>query len=131
MQIAIRASKDTDMPFVYSTFLRGVYFGIPYFRQCDKVAFYKNYSAYLDALLPKCAVKVACLADDPDVILGYVVLQGSALHWAFTKQVWRSQGIFKQLLAGQTVKECTHLTNVGSKIASNKQISFNPFSKGD
>jgi hypothetical protein len=45
-------------------------------------------------------VRVACLPDAPDVILGYLVREGHIVHWAYVKKPFRRLGILRALAAG-------------------------------
>jgi hypothetical protein len=78
---------------------------------------------------PNIRIKVACLKEDPNVILGYSVCSADekAIVWCFVKSAWRRQGIGKSLLPSSAVY-ATHLTETG-KMLMNKMpgLAFNPF----
>ena len=59
---------------------------------------------------PNVAVKIACLTEDPEVILGYSITEGDIIHWVYVKEMWRKQGIAKMLLP-KNIKTATNLTN--------------------
>lgn len=123
--IQIRDVREEDLPLIYSTWLLGLYHGCEWFGRIKKDSFFKNYKRALEGLLPRCQIKVAALADDPDVILGYVCFRGESLDWIFVKKAWRKMGIAKSLLpAGIT--NCTHLTKVGRSLKP-KEWTFDPF----
>lgn len=119
-----------DKNFILATWLRGLYYGDSVFSNMRKSTFMSSYHAVIEHLLTKNAnsIKVACLKDDPSVILGYAVLaqNDTTLHWAFTKKGWRSIGIIKDLLPN-SIKYVTHLTKVGNSIVKSKGWEFNPF----
>jgi GNAT superfamily N-acetyltransferase len=78
---------------------------------------------------PMVTVKVACLKEDPDVILGYSVAStnGDAVIWLFVKSAWRQQGIGKSLLP-KSPKFVTLLTTLGKGLLPKLSgVTFNPF----
>jgi hypothetical protein len=96
-----------------------------------------NYHAALERLLSgPVTIKVACLREEPNIILGYSVTRKLAvgtqvvgvLDWVFVKSAWRKIGIAK-LLVPQDVEACSHLTKSGLAIMRQKKPSmvFNPF----
>ncbi len=128
---SIRGSVDADRNFILATWLRGLKYGNDWFHAIDSEAYYKHYQAVLQALLdrPTTEVKVACLKDDPDVILGYLVHKGPRIDWVFIKSAWRGIGIARSLIppGAHTV---THLTKVGMIILKKHPelaLTFNPF----
>jgi hypothetical protein len=119
---------DEDKNFIYASWLRGLYYGESWFSEIPKNIFMENYHKVIDSILKKSStvVKVACLKDDPSVILGYAVLVDTGgLHWVFIKKSWRNIGIAKDLVG--SVSYCSHLTNVGISIMKKKGWIFNPF----
>lgn len=129
--VAIREYLLGDRNFILATWLRGLYYGDTWFREIPKDLFMENYHRVLEALLSKSSVKVrvACLKDDPEVILGYAVVSPGELHWLFVKSAWRGIGIAKSLVPEDT-HTVTHLTKVGLGILKRYpgQVIFNPFS---
>ncbi len=129
--IKIRSERDSDTSFIMATWLRGLYYGNTWFREIDKDIFMDTYHQAITVLLKKSTteVKVAVLKDDPEVILGYSVLdQGhpnTVLHWVFIKEAWRKMGIARALIPTDT-DTCTHLTVVGRKLKP-INMKFNPF----
>ena len=87
-------------------------------------------------LRPGVNIKVACLKDDPEVILGYSVSRNikngeadiSVVDWVFVKAAWRKIGIGK-LLMPTKINAVTHLTKSGRSIVEQKlpNVIFNPF----
>jgi hypothetical protein len=132
--IEIRDGRLADKNFIYASWLRGVYYGDTWYQDIPKSIFMSNYHRVLESLLarPDLSIKVACLKEDPEIILGYAVLSNSndskVLHWLFVKAAWRKIGIGKSLVPAG-LSAVTHLTKIGrvllSKIPSNPV--FNPF----
>ena len=124
----IRSSYESDRNFIYSTWLRGLYYGNDWFKEIPSDIFYKNYQLVIDEILkrPKTQISITCLIDDKDVILGYSVFEESTLHYIFVKDSWRKMGIAK-MLAPNPITVCTHLTSVGKNLKKKYNIIFNPF----
>ncbi len=130
----IRDAEEGDRPFIFSTWLRGMFYGNQWFGQVPKDIFMANYHRVIENLLesPGTIVKVACLTDDKDIILGYSVYRdagdGSVLDYVFVKQAWRKVGIGKSLVPSD-VKAVTHLTEQGRAMLKTKlpNAHFNPF----
>lgn len=129
--ITIRTFLAQDENFIFSTWLKGLYFGNPWFREIDKTAYLLTYRQAIKRILyyRKTAVKIACLKEDPEIIIGYAVFEGPALHWVHVKKEFRKMGVAKQLIP-KTITTYTHLTKI-AKIIKPKHIIFNPFYQGD
>lgn len=112
--IVVRAFQEDDAPFIYSTWLRGLYFGNEWFRKIDKDSFFSKYRLVVKRLLETCNVQMACLEEDPEVLVGYVVYKGPQLHWVYVKKDWRNNGIGRALLP-EDIQVVTHLTTKASK----------------
>lgn len=127
----IRDAKVEDNNFILATFLRGLYYGDSWFSMIPKPIFMANYKKVANVLLtsPKTVIKVACLKEDPDVILGYSILSSDyqAIVWVFVKSAWRRQGIAKTLVPRHPT-EVTHLTRLGAELMNKfENVTFNPF----
>lgn len=130
----IRDVRPSDKNFIYASWLRGAYYGDTWFGDIPKNIFMTCYHKVLETILsrPGIDIKVACLKEDPEVILGYAVVlntaPGPVLHWVFVKSAWRKIGIGKSLMP-DGLTAVTHLTKVG-KILLPKlpgKPVFNPF----
>lgn len=139
--IDVRPYGETDKNFVLATWLRGLYYGDTFFSNIPKTIFMENYHSILENFIKRNseAIQVACLREDPEVILGYSVVRDikigeadiSVLDWIFVKTAWRGIGISKMLVPNK-INACTHLTKLGASIIKNKypNIIFNPFLLG-
>lgn len=128
-EISLRSLQPNDINFLYSTFLRGAYYGNDFYKKIDKQAFFEHYERVLAHMLakPSLNVVIACLADEPDIILGWVAYEGKTLHWAYTKDAWRRRGIANKMLISCNISTVTHLTKIGEDIRLRKGWGFNPF----
>ncbi len=129
---AIRPSVSADKNLILATFLRGLYYGDSWYSMIPKDIFMKNYSMVAEALLnsPNTRVTIACLPDDPNVILGYSILSADCLtvHYVYVKSAWRKQGIGKALTPRHPTY-VSHLTALGKTLLQKlPNTTFNPFS---
>lgn len=127
--IEIRPPLDSDLGFIYSTWLIGLRHGNQLFELIDEKTYFNVYRKVLGALLerPSTLIRVACLKEDNDVVLGYSVSDGDKLHWIYCKEAWRKLGIAKSLLP--EFKVVTHLTKQGLNLLQKKHpgFIFDPF----
>ena len=102
---------------------------INWFEEMSHDVFYKGYHKVIERILahPETKVKVACLQDVEDVILGYAILGPEMLHWVFVKESWRQMGIAKAIVAGDIITKCTHLTKQGKFFRHKYKLVFDPF----
>ncbi len=120
-----------DRNFILATWLRGLYYGCDFFREIPKARFMASYHDILERALksPSSIVRIACLKEDPSVILGYAVVRRvkdtTVLDWLFVKSAWRNIGIGKGLIP-PGLGAVTHLTKVG-KALKPESVVFDPF----
>lgn len=127
----VRDATDKDINFILATFLRGLYYGDSWFSSIPKNIFMENYKQVAQALVnhPSTIIKIACLREDSEVILGYSLLGNkmSTVHFVYVKSAWRKQGIGRSLLP-QFPARVTHLTALGKSLMSKlPNTEFNPF----
>ncbi len=128
----IRPATDDDRNFILKSFLLGVYYGDTWFSKIPKRLFMDNYKIVIETLFNKYknSIRIACLTEDPTVILGYSVLNPteSVLYFVYVKQAWRERGIARSLVP-ETVTAVTHLTSLGETLIQKFKETpiFNPF----
>lgn len=128
----IRSFHPDDTNFIKSTFLRGLYYGDSWFSKIPKNIFMDTYSRAADALLakPDIVIKIACLSDDTNTILGYSILSPDyqTVVYVYVKSAWRKKGIAKSLVPTHP-SAVMHLTTLGSQLLHKlgPQCQFNPF----
>jgi len=127
----IRDMKSEDRNFILATFLRGLYYGESWFSLIPKQIFMTNYKTVANVLInsPNTVVKVACLKEDTDTIIGYSILSSDyqTIHWVQVKKLWRGKGIGKSLVPAYPVA-VSHLTDLGRKLLIKfPNTVFNPF----
>ena len=127
----IRDVRAGDKSFILATFLRGVYHGSSWFKLIPQDVFFANYKAVGESLVnnPNLIISVACLKEEPDVILGYSIVSKDfqVINWCYVKKIWRLKGIAKSLLP-QHPNSISHLSDLGKTLLPkiNNPI-FNPF----
>jgi hypothetical protein len=125
--VQIRDAVAGDANFVFSTWLKGLRFGNPWFGLIDSKIYYATYHKVIEALLGKTTIKVACLKEDPGVILGYAVYHGTRLDWVHVKKSWRNIGLAKDLVPKE-ITSVSHVTEIGRNIIKKRgNIVFDPF----
>lgn len=128
----VRDFRPGDRNFILATFLEGLYYGDSWFSLIDKESFFFHYGKVAEHLVnsPNVAIKVACLPDDPDAIIGYSMLSSDFLtiHWTHIKKRWRGHGVMRSLLP-QYPATITHLNSLGLKLKQKLYPTtiFNPF----
>lgn len=129
--ISFREYTSADEPFIFATWLKGLYFGNSWFKAIDKACYLLAYRKIIQNILfhKGTEVKIACLKEDPEIIIGYSIFEGHILHWVHVKKEFRGLGIAKRLVPKDTLI-CTHITKIGLLIKP-KKIIFNPFYQGE
>jgi hypothetical protein len=125
----IRSPTAEDCPFIFATWLRGLRYGNELFGLIESDIYFEKYHEIIQKILtsPGVQVSIACLKDQPDVILGYSVFTGNRLHWVHVKSAWRNIGIARELVPSNT-KLVSHVTKVGASILkAHPSVRFNPF----
>lgn len=121
----IRPANVDDLPFIYSTWLKNLYYGCPFYRDVDRKTYFSSYKHIVTGLLSRATVKVCCLKEEPEVVLGYSVHEGEILHWVYVKKAWRGLRI-ASCLVPPNIAWVSHLTNIGKKLKP-KDWKFDPF----
>lgn len=125
--VEIRNGVIADSDLIYATWLRPLYYDNDLFSEIGRDQYFKTYPKIIEKILERPAiwVRIACLKEDPDVILGYAVLEKDMLHWIYVKKAWRELGLAKKLVPPYIV-QFSHATNLGLKLKPKDWI-FNPF----
>jgi len=136
----IRSAVESDKNFVLQSFLLGIYYGDSWFSKIPKRVFMDNYKQVAEALFYRAYVKIACLPEDPDTILGYAIMSRdeTVLHFVYVKKSkgeasWRNHGIATRLVSTWP-SQVTHLTALGEELLKKYKDKptpmFNPFNLG-
>lgn len=129
--IAIRPARPEDIPFIYSSWLKSYKHGSNFGKSTRSTIFFENYREIIDEILISANIVVACLPEDANVILGYLVHDGSVFHYCFIKQTFRRMGLASMLKSAVCATDpvvYTHETNILKEIDTNKRnMEYNPF----
>lgn len=87
--VQIRDHKLTDHPFLFSTYLKNNWYDKTNSTTLKKATWMGLQHSRLEKVLEEQKVKIACLSEDPDVILGYSFQDGSA-PFVYVKLAWRN-----------------------------------------
>lgn len=121
-----RSKKTEDEGFIYATWFNNLYSSTRWRTSPTRESFLK-YRNIIQHILSKPAteVKVCCLKEDPDVIVGYSVWEktpmDTILHWVFVRNDWQRRGIARDLCP-KSITVVTHMTKIGERIWEKQRI---------
>lgn len=127
--VEIRDSVEADLAFIFSTWLRGLKHANDYFELIENEAYFKHHHDLIETILDdfEVTVKIACLKEDPSVVLGYAVYKNTRLDWVFIKKSWRSIGLARDLIP-PGITTVSHITKVGrALLRKHPTVRFNPY----
>lgn len=132
---SIREAFPNELSFIYSTWLNSYRYDSFIGKACRNTVFFSEYPTVLDEILDKAKVLVASFPDSPNVILSYLVYEPNILHYLFTKEVYRKNGIAMSLVVsafGDLLKHgiyFSHRTFTAEPILQKYEsyLNFNPF----
>lgn len=129
IRIGLRGPNPGDRSFIMATWLKGQYFGNPYFRQIPQDLYFREYAEVIKKILfmKTIVCNVACDEANPDWIVGFSILSEDSIYWMHVKAPFRRRGVAKLLVAGHKITTVKALTKVGQTIAQNHDLTFNPF----
>jgi hypothetical protein len=87
-----------DNGYIYSTWTKFSYYSSLIPIEIPKEEFFKQKVEYIERVLEKATTKVACLKDDEEIILGYIVVLNGKLEWKCIKKDFRKSDIEALLL---------------------------------
>ena len=101
-------NPDIDKSYVYSTWLKCYKHESDFGKKIHPSQFFYWHQKVIDRILdqPDSVISVACLSDNEDVIVGYLVYQDQSkpvLHFCYIKPSFRLMGIAKQLFKDNNI----------------------------
>lgn len=133
MEVVIRGGTPDDVNFVKATWAKSLYNGSSYYSPMDSKTFLMEQTRVIQNILLKASIslRVACLPDDPSIVLGYAVLNWEnsrpILNYIYVKGSFRQQGIANKLLEGADIEYYTARTDKGDALFKKKNYKFNSF----
>lgn len=130
VKIVIRpfdAPKDQAM--IYATWRNSSWYSSFLKHHITANQFFKTQTFRIKNILDHANIRIACLEDAPEVIIGYCVYTGSHLDWIYVKSGegelgFRQKGI-ATLLVPRDIKTFTsQLTKIGKIIADKKNLKL-------
>lgn len=120
-KVVIRAFQKDDAGFIFSTWSKGAYHGAETKPQIEKSKWFRDHYLYVCDAIEQGDVRVACLADDSNTILGYSVAFGGSLQWIYVKQDFRRLGIGSMLERFWERVSNVHMTKIGKAILNKRE----------
>ena len=122
---------DQYLGLVVSRWVRTLKYGSDWFKLVDPASYWRSYPPFIASILqrPNTIVKIAVIADDPDVAFAFAVLEAEALHYVHVQKDGRRQGIATEILKNLSILKVTHLTRTGVAfwVARLSTAKFDPF----
>lgn len=99
-EILIRPSNSSDMPFIYSSWLKTYKFSSPFTKRIkSSIFFQKHHDLIEDAVNRGMEIFVACPKDGEETIIGYMAIERdkNAINFVYIKDPFRGFGIARLL----------------------------------
>lgn len=123
LKVIIRPYREPhDDACIYSTWRNQAYYSALMKPEGNPTVFFKRVSRIIQNILKSAQVRIACLYDDPHIIIGYAVYTGDHLNWIYVKQEYRNKGIASMLWPKEIKTVTCYLTKIGAKIADKKNL---------
>jgi len=115
--------SSTDAPFVFATWRNCLWYDTHTSEDPPNPTFYRVVTRKINLLLrePPTEVRIACLADDSNQMVGFAALSYSTLEFVYVKLDYRNQGIATLLTKGFT-NIASPETKIGKSIADKKKL---------
>lgn len=123
-RVVLRAfDKDRDQAFIYGTWRNSSYHSAEVKPEEIPKIFFSQMTKKIRETLDVAQVKIACLSDDPQLIIGYSIARGDHLDFIYVKDDYREKGI-GQMLMPKDIKTVTkHLTKIGKILVDKKNLT--------
>lgn len=132
----IRGVQDDDHNFIMSSWLSNLSNCMPFFGVIDRV--HDRQRKRINKLFDRdtLRIKVACAADDPNEVFGFIVAEPSTntVHYCYVKSAFQKWGIGRQLLNAVTSVGTVTITQYSYDLRSMRKekklpsrIVYNPY----
>lgn len=123
-------NEPLDIACIYSTWRKSAYYSAEPKIMESPTQFFKNQNEKIKKILPKAVIKIACLEDDPIVIVGYSICTGTHLDFVYVKTDYRRKGIGALLVPKNIETVTDQLTVIGKAIVDKKKLKTRGESDG-
>lgn len=122
-KIITRPATAKDLGLVYSTFPKNVFYSAYVTITQNRHEWFLEFYQYLTELIKEAEITLACLATDPNVIVGYSIVSQDTLHFLYVKVAYRNQRIASLLMKASPYASfhVANLTKVGHAIINRKK----------
>lgn len=123
VKVILRLLREDDLACIYSTWRNSAYFGMEK-KERNADRFFKKQTAIISQTLSDALVRIACLEEDPNMIIGYAVSTGDHLDWIYVKVEYRNKGIGTMLFPKNIKTVTPRQTKIGSVITKKKKLNI-------
>ncbi len=122
VKIVLRAFiPESDSACIFTTWRNSAYYGSGGHGESAN-RFFKKHTAVMKDILRVASVRIACLEDHPDTIIGYSVYTGNHLDWIYVKVDFRCKGIGSLLMPKNIESVTDPVTKIGHAIFEKKKL---------
>ena len=128
MQVIVRSFNPAkDAGIILSSYPKGVYYGsyLPINPRNDyqiKIDWFKNFYEKVQQQFKTSTITVACVANNPDFIIGYCISTGPVLEWVYVKKEYRFNNVATLLVKQHHTNIYANITKVGAAILQKKGL---------
>ena len=129
--IVYRVMSLADRPFVTKSWLDTAAES-PQWRHVPARLFFPRHRFVVETILARSPALIACSADSPETILGFVVAENDVLHYVHVKARFRHfgicRGLLEQIRLDPAACTYTHFTaDARRHLLTSKRASFDPY----
>lgn len=114
-----------DNACIFTTWRNSAYYGASPPHRGSGSEWFKAKTEEIAKLLWEAKVRIACIEESPDVILGYSVSTGTHLDWVYVKPNYRERGIGTLLVPVNIASYPNETTKIGRAILDGKKNKEN------
>jgi ribosomal protein S18 acetylase RimI-like enzyme len=122
VNVVLRPFIETDIACIISTWRNSAYFGSIGERE-PQAKFFRKLTREIRAIIPEATIEIACLENDPNTIVGWVVSRGTHLDWIYVKVDYRCAGIATMLIPDGIETVSPYKTKIGQAILNKKNLN--------
>jgi hypothetical protein len=125
VKIVIRAfnpNNQKEVGLIYATWRNQAFYSAQTKPQLEPKYFFSRVTRTIRDILEHAEVRIACIMDSPDTIIGYSISTGDHLNWIYVKEGYRRKGIGTLLFPKGIHTVTCYMTKDGAKIADKKNL---------